>query len=93
MSKDISEFVPWKIIIPPKIARQLEHFTTKEQGRLKKAIDGLRNFPHEGDLERLAPDPDWRLRVGGRRIIFKVFEKQRSIGILRIGSRGDIYKR
>lgn len=83
---------PWRIIIPPKIARQLQKFTPKEQARIKQGIDGLQNFPHEGDLKDLFPRPEWRLAVGGRRILFRINEQERIIGITRIGPRGDVYK-
>ena len=58
-------------------------------------------------LNRLAQDPDapeldvyplhgrsgFRLRVGDRRVIFERHDVERTIHVLRIGSRGDIYKR
>ncbi|MCD4782592.1 MAG: type II toxin-antitoxin system RelE/ParE family toxin [Candidatus Eremiobacteraeota bacterium] len=83
---------PWRVIIPPKIARQMRRLQPGEQGRIKGAIDSLRNFPHQGDLRDLKPNPEWRLKVGTRRILFKINKKEHIIGIIRIGSRGDVYK-
>jgi len=83
----------WKILIPSKIFRQVRRLQPKERDRIIKAIDGLENFPNQGDIKDLKPDPEWRLRVGERRILFRIDEEKRNIGITRIGQRGDVYKK
>lgn len=70
----------WKIIIPPRIAHQLKKLSGKEQSRIRKAIDGLRNFPKEGDLKRLEPNPEWRLKsVEGE--FFSGFIKKKGLSV------------
>lgn len=53
------------------------------------AIDGLPT----GDVKPLAGRPgEWRLRVGGWRVIYVLDEERRRIAILAVRPRGSAYK-
>jgi mRNA interferase RelE/StbE len=45
-----------------------------------------------GDWKQLQGSPFWRLRVGAWRVICEIVKKELIIYVLKIGSRGDIYK-
>ena len=47
---------------------------------------------YEGDWKPLQGSPFWRLRVGGWRVICEIVKNKLIIYVLKIGSRGDIYK-
>ena len=47
---------------------------------------------YEGDWKRLQGSPFWRLRVGSWRVICEIVKNKLIISVLKIGSRGDIYK-
>ena len=47
---------------------------------------------YDGDWKRLRGSPFWRLRVGDWRVICEIVKHQLMIYVLKIGSRGDIYK-
>jgi mRNA interferase RelE/StbE len=47
---------------------------------------------YKGDWKQLQGSPFWRLRVGGWRVICEIVKKELIIYVLKIGSRGDIYK-
>jgi mRNA interferase RelE/StbE len=47
---------------------------------------------YKGDWKQLQGSPFWRLRVGGWRVICEIIKKELIIYVLKIGSRGDIYK-
>lgn len=61
--------------------------------RLLSAIDEL-SATGRGDVRRLegSPREAYRLRVGGWRVLFSYLDDN-TIFILRVGSRGDVYKR
>ena len=61
--------------------------------RIISAVDDLATTGR-GDIRRLegSPQDAYRLRVGGWRVIFAYLDDT-TIFILRVGSRGDIYKR
>jgi mRNA interferase RelE/StbE len=47
---------------------------------------------YPGDWKRLQGSPFWRLRVGGWRAICEIVNHELIIYVLKIGSRGDVYK-
>ena len=47
---------------------------------------------YQGDWKPLHGSPFWRLRVGGWRAICEIVNNELIIYVLKIGSRGDIYK-
>ena len=47
---------------------------------------------YQGDWKPLQGSPFWRLREGGWRAICEIINKELIIYVLKIGSRGDIYK-
>ena len=72
---------------------ELQDKPTKQ--RIRKAIEGLTKEPPEGDIKTLQgyTDGRMRLRVGKYRIIYRyVNEIAVILHIMKIDSRGDIYK-
>ena len=47
---------------------------------------------YSGDWKPLQGSPFWRLRVGGWRAICEIRDGELVLLVLKIGSRGDIYK-
>ncbi|MBW6486193.1 MAG: type II toxin-antitoxin system RelE/ParE family toxin [Syntrophobacterales bacterium] len=47
---------------------------------------------YQGDWKPLQGSPFWRLRVGDWRAICEIINKELIIYVLKIGSRGDVYK-
>ena len=68
--------------------------TTKT--RIKHGIEGLTKNPPEGDIKLMQgfSKSIYRLRIGKYRIVYSYSEEREIeiLNILKIGSRGDIYK-
>ncbi len=47
---------------------------------------------YQGDWKPLQGSPFWRLRVGSYRAICQIIDDEVIIFVLKIGSRGDVYK-
>ena len=47
---------------------------------------------YQGDWKRLKGSTFWRLRVGDWRAVCDVVKKELIVYVLKIGSRGDVYK-
>ena len=64
-----------------------------EAKRIRDRLSKLASDPgrRDVDVDVLRDRPGFRLRVGGRRVIFERDDAARRIDVLRIGSRGDVY--
>lgn len=62
--------------------------------RIETELEALSDNPatYQGDWKPLHGTPFWRLRVGGWRAICQIINNELIIYVLKIGSRGDIYK-
>ena len=83
----------WEIIVAPAVLKTLEGLSGRERQRIEDAIAGLEVGPREGGGKPLHGRPQWSLRVGGWRVLFRVDGPARAIYVTAVGSRGDIYKK
>lgn len=82
----------WAVIVPPKVERAIARLPRPEREHLLQAVRQLTRGPFGPHVKRLAGRPEWRLRVGNRRVLFRVDEQARVVVVTRIGPRGDVYK-
>ncbi len=63
--------------------------------RIRRELDKLAENPERRDIDiaKLRGRPGYRLRVGDFRIIFERDNEARIIDVLRIASRGQVYRR
>lgn len=59
----------------------------RELERVAKDLDG-----YAGDLKKMAGSSYYRLRVGGYRAILDICRGELVLLVLKVGSRGDVYK-
>ena len=81
----------WKIIIAPETAKRLGRIPNPDRRRILTAIDALHSGL-SGDIKLMKGREEWRLRVGGWRILLDIREEKKTIYVLSVGSRGDVYK-
>jgi mRNA interferase RelE/StbE len=71
-------------------AKMPKGIAEKIDAELEAIAAGPANY--EGDWKPLQGSPFWRLRVGDWRVICEIVKNKLIIYVLKIGSRGDIYK-
>ncbi len=81
----------WDVTIAPSVKKRIAKIPQPEKGRILTALARL-NFGPEGDIRPLKGSSDYRLRVGGWRIILSIDSSRRLIEVEHIDVRGDIYK-
>ena len=92
MKKELKMF---KAGFSKQVRKFFKKLTAKERGRLRKAIEAIRENPyHSGqDVKKLAGKSDyWRLRVGPYRMIYRIQANELLIYFIKAKTRGDIYK-
>lgn len=82
----------WEIILPTKVAKKIMRTQPKEQVRIKQKILALKSGIDKEECKRLQGRPDWRMKVGNWRILFRLDFIRKQILITDFGPRGDVYK-
>ncbi|MBI4257624.1 MAG: type II toxin-antitoxin system RelE/ParE family toxin [Thaumarchaeota archaeon] len=88
--------MPWKIDVRPSFERDFKHLSSEAKTRLLDSIKELSQSKDPAELgERLAGK--WRglnkLRIGDYRIIYKPSYEDRTIILLEVKHRSQIYQR
>ena len=83
----------FKILYAKSVQKDIKNLDNKTKEKIRKAIENLKNFPNIPNIKSLKSHPlaDYRLRVGDYRILFDVDWENKTIYILKIGHRKDIY--
>ena len=63
----------WRIFIAESAQKDLKRLPQKDGTRIKQHIDGLREDPYAGDIEKLEGETHlWRRRMGVFRITYEI---------------------
>ncbi|MBC2716535.1 MAG: type II toxin-antitoxin system RelE/ParE family toxin [Desulfobacteraceae bacterium] len=83
----------FEIFYAKSVAKDIKRVDGNTLHKIKKNIEGLKNFPDISNIKKLSAHPlaDFRLRVGEYRILFDVDWNEKIIFILKIGHRKDVY--
>ena len=60
--------------------------------RTRDAIRALAEEPRPPGSKKLAGRTGWRVRVGSYRVVYEIDDQNRSITIMHIGHRRDVYR-
>ena len=81
----------WEIVVAPIARKRLEKIPQPDRRRILLTINRL-SEGLVGDVKPLKGRDDWRLRVGGWRVILSVDMEKRVIKVKYIDVRGDVYQ-
>jgi mRNA interferase RelE/StbE len=83
----------YNIEIKPSAQKALAKIPQPQRGRIVKRIDRLAAEPRPKDSKKLSTEDSlYRVRVGDYRIIYQVEDDVLLVLVVRIGSRGDVYR-
>lgn len=82
----------WAINIYSEVVKKLARLPAEERERILRAVYAMRENPFARDLVPLRDRRGWRLRVGRWRVLLTIDSETRTINVLSMGPRGDVYK-
>ena len=84
----------YKIIFTKQAYRSLRRIPKNIVDRIRIKLDQIADDPHEihTNVTKLQNRPGYRLRVGDWRVIYEIRENELIILVLKVGSRGEIYR-
>ena len=81
----------YEVFILRRAQKDLADVPLRDYKRLKDSIAALASNPRPHGCLKLAGRPGWRIRMGDYRVIYEVDDRSRTITILDIGNRRDVY--
>ncbi len=82
----------YKLFILKKAQKELLKILGKDFEQIKKAIYNLADNPRPYISKKLIGREGWRIRIGKFRVIYEIDDKHKTVTILHIAHRKDIYK-
>ncbi len=85
----MSYAIEWR----PSARKEVRRLDPPIRRRVIAAIEALADDPRPPGSVTLADSPGWRrIRIGSYRVIYDVNDRALVVLVLRVGSRGDVYR-
>jgi mRNA interferase RelE/StbE len=82
----------YSLLIKHSALKELEAVTSKDRRRIIARIGGLSTDPRPHGCEKLSALEQYRVRQGDYRVIYSVDDEVRTVVIVKIGHRRDVYR-
>jgi len=82
----------YSLFIKRSAAKELEALPLKDRRRIVARLQGLATEPRPQGLEKLSGAEKYRVRQGDYRILYTIDDSARSVVIVKIGHRRDVYR-
>ncbi len=79
------------VLILRRASKQLADLPLRDYERVKRSVSALAENPRPQGCLKLTGRAGWRIRVGDYRVIYEVDDPNRTVTVLDIGNRRDIY--
>lgn len=77
----------------PSARKEVRRLDPPVRRRVIDAIEALADDPRPAGSVTLTGSPGWRrIRIGGYRVVYDVDDRALFVLVLRVGSRGDVYR-
>lgn len=82
----------YAVVIARSAERDLGRVTPDTRQRLQRKILLLSDNPRPRGVKKLEPYDLYRVRVGDYRVVYRIDEKPKSVTLLAVGHRREIYR-
>jgi mRNA interferase RelE/StbE len=72
--------------------KELAQISPGDYERVVEAIRDLANNPRPAGCRKLTGREGWRVRVGDFRVLYEIDDRQRTVTVLHVGNRRDVYR-
>jgi mRNA interferase RelE/StbE len=82
----------YRVFILPRAQKELEELPGDAYNNILSTMLALAQDPRPHGCTKLQGRDGWRVRKGDYRIIYEIDDQQKSVTVVRIGHRRDIYR-
>lgn len=83
----------YEVLILPGAVRQIEKLPPEAKRLVQAGIELLGDNPRPPQAKKLSGVPEWRVRLGDYRIIYRIEDSVLIVVVVAVGHRRDIYRR
>jgi len=83
----------YRLLLKPSAGKDLDRLQGKTWQRVRDALLALRSKPRPAGCTKLVGDAGWRIRIGDYRAIYDIDDAARTVTILRVKHRKDVYRK
>ena len=83
----------YKILYNKKILKEMNELENKDYLKIRERILTLENEPRPVGVLKLTGNEGYRIRIGNFRILYIINDIDKTIKLLKIGHRKEIYKK
>lgn len=85
--------VSYAVEVLPAAARAMRKLPPEARTRVAAAIELLGNNPRPPAAKRLTGRPEWRVRTGDYRVLYRIEDSILTVVIVHAGHRREVYER
>jgi mRNA interferase RelE/StbE len=82
----------YEVRIKDSARREMDSLPSSTHRRISKALLSLESAPRPKNCIRLRGRPEYRIRVGDYRVLYVVDDRSRSVEVMAVGNRKDVYR-
>ena len=82
----------YELLIKASAAKELKSLPRRERTRIVKRLQALASEPRPKGVERLSIRDLLRVRQGEYRVLYEVSDPRRTVTIIKIGHRREVYR-
>lgn len=83
----------YDLFILKRAQRELSQLPKEDYERVKESIRSLAESPRPRDAKKLKGRAGWRIRAGNYRVIYELQEEKKTVIVLHVGLRRNVYER
>jgi len=84
--------VNYTVLILRRAQKELARLSPEPYARVRDAIRALAGDPRPQGCLKLTAREGWRVRVGDYRLVYEIDDKQRTVMVLHVSHRRDVYR-
>ena len=82
----------YEVILSRNALKYIKKLPPEDRKRIKEALLKLSQNPWFTQYKKLRGYPFYRIRVGDYRVIYSVDDESKTVYVVKIGKRGEVYK-
>jgi mRNA interferase RelE/StbE len=85
--------VTYRIDVLPAAVRAIRKLPPEAKRRIQAVIDVLAEEPRPPAAKKLTARPEWRVRTGDYRVLYRIEDEVLTIVVVHTGHRRDVYEK